>query len=77
VRITDLKEEVIAIIPNVEGNFSSIVTERYNSHILAQYTIKDTTMGGNISVSAECEPFNFIKRKPKSFLKKLKSFILG
>lgn len=75
-KITDLKEEVIAVIPNVEGNFSSIVTERYEAYILAQYTILATTMGGNISVSAECDYLHFIKREPKTFLRKLKLIIL-
>ena len=75
--ITDLKEEVIAVIPHIEGNFSSIITERYGAYILAQYTILATTMGGNISVSAKCDYLHFIKRKPKSFFSNFKSFILG
>ena len=76
-RITDLKEEAVAVIPHTERNFSSIVTEKYEGYILAQYLIKTTTMGGDISVSAECDYLHFIKRKPKSFFSNFKSFILG
>ena len=74
---TDLKDRVIAVIPNEKGNKRYFITESTDGHVLTTYIVSSLSTGGGINIFSDCNYniVDFIKRKPKSFFKNLKSFI--
>jgi len=77
--ITDIKETIIAVIPNEKGSASYFITESFEGYTINTLSVgcASTGAGVNIFSNLNGNVTDFIKRKPKSFFSNFKSFILG